>query len=350
MDDEKGEALFHVINYTSKDGKSEAGFMIISGDRRVTPILAKGDKEKFDLKDLPKGLDIWVNMVVHGIKRGKAELVKPARKIEAMWQMYEGAARYIDPIVGCPDNYYVNSGVLLSTQWGQGFTYNMVCPTRNGCPCNHANAGCGPVAVAQVWNYYQKPVSYNRNGVNINYNYPLPNQRYQFPVGVDVCDENNAPFDLIQMAQLIRQAGLGTQSNYNYPNCNTLTWRENVKDAFQWATYSNSGHRVSFNSNSTSIKSELLSGHPVIIDGTTGPFNFNDWHIWVIDGYEESNYYYLIDPNDPNSGCLSVMQVFHHLNWGWNGAGPNAWYGLSGFIGAGSHYDTNLNVTLGMRP
>ena len=346
--DEKGAELFHVINYVSRDGKKEAGFVIVSADRRVIPVLAYSDKGSFNLKNLPKGPDVWVDIATNAIKQAKAQLTKPAPEVEALWRRQEGVvAQRIEPIGGCPEDTQYNSGQLLNTEWGQQTTFNMFSPSRSSCSCGLASAGCGAVAIAQVWNYYHRPAYGEINGVGMNYTFPMIQGRLSW-----ACNPTEFGTSLAQpqleVAHLIRLAGIASSSEYNWPSCNTLTWRQNIKDAFQFAGFSNSGQWVSFNGNGDWVKNELLSGHPVIMDGTTGPLNFNNWHIWVIDGASGGTIHYLNDPNDPNSGCMGWGFAYYHLNWGWEGE-DDAWYGISGFVGDGETYDTNLHVTIGMR-
>ena len=346
--DEKGEELFHVVNYASKDGKKEAGFVIVSADRRAVPVLAYGKKGNFELKNLPKGPDIWVDIVTRAIKQGKAELAKPAPEVEALWRKQEGiVAQRIEPGNGCPEDTYYNSGQLMNTEWGQQLTFNMFSPFRSGCSCGLASAGCGAVAIAQVWNYYQRPAFGDINGIGMNYTFPMMQTRLSL-----ACNPTEfgttPPQPQLQVAHLIRLAGIAASSEYNWPSCNTLTWRGKIKDAFQFAGFSNRGQRVSFSSNQQWVKNELLSGHPVIMDGTTGFANFNDWHIWVIDGARGSFIHLPIDPNDPSAGCYGWGFAYYHLNWGWEGD-DDAWYGISGFVGDGETYNTHLNVTIGMR-
>lgn len=138
--------------------------------------------------------------------------------------------------------------------------------------------------------------------------------------------------------------------HYDFHECSSFNWREDTKNAFSSAGYSNSGSRVSWSSGYGTVNAELQGGHPVIMDGTTGFINFNNWHIWVIDGYRNYITYHKADEQNPMSACLGYEYAYYHMNWGWDGKDNNAWYGMGGFWGDGHHYDYDLNVTLGTRP
>jgi len=129
----------------------------------------------------------------------------------------------------------------------------------------------------------------------------------------------------------------------------SFSWREETKNAFSAAGYSKSGNRISWGPNYQLVGDEIKNGHPVIIDATTGFLQLNDWHIWVVDGYQQYITYNKADPQNPFSSCLSYEYAYFHLNWGWD-ANDNGWYGLGNFTVDGEEYDYDMNVTLGMRP
>lgn len=199
------------------------------------------------------------------------------------------------------------------------------------------------MAIAQVWNAScnQKPATYSiAPGPITNYNFPL-NNTIQF-LG---CTSNNLADK--QIANMIRVAGMFAGSNYNVFDCNTMTWRENIKTAFQAAGYSKSGQRSAFSNVMNEIRSELMTGHPVIMDGTNQVFGFNNWHIWVIAGIQETILHGVVDLNGYPT-CMAWTYNSYYLNWGWNGS-SNGWYALGNFVGNGVTFDTFLNVTYGMR-
>ena len=340
---------FHVINHFKVDSKTNlkqsAGFTIISADKRIVPILASSETGRFETENILKGVDIWVEMVLNEIKLAKSNLKEPTPTVAYLWEQYDSKpknGRTTNPYPVCPSGSHTNTGILINTTWSQDATYNLSTP-MNGCSsCGRANTGCGPTAIAQVWNYYQKPVSYPSANGSTYYDYPLAVRKTG-----DYCDLYTTPIKEMHMAVLLSTAGIAAQTNYNYAgSCSALTWRNDVKTAFIYAGYSNSGQRGGLIDNLTTVNSELINGKPVIIDGNTS-LNFNDWHIWIIDGYD--SYTWFTPESNPPYTCIVNSYTKYHLNWGWEGA-SDGWYVLYNFVGRGEVYDYALNVTFGMRP
>ncbi|KAA6439174.1 hypothetical protein FEM33_12900 [Dyadobacter flavalbus] len=84
------------------------------------------------------------------------------------------------------------------------------------------------------------------------------------------------------------------------------------------------------------------------MDGTNTVLGFDNWHIWVIAGIQETILHGVVELNGAPT-CMSWTYNMYYLNWGWEG-NDNAWYATDNFLGKGVKYDTSLNVTLGMRP
>ncbi|GGM91688.1 hypothetical protein GCM10010967_25910 [Dyadobacter beijingensis] len=351
LDDDEGNPLMHIIHFES-DTHPDAGFVIIAGDRRVIPILAKGDSGTFNPDGENPGPRIWIEHVKLEVEAGKKEVATPEKGVELMWRkLAEGTPltggrttdqEPIDP-TDCPQDTYYSSGMLITSHWRSTEAYSMYCPSKSCDGCSTANAGCGAVAIAQVWNApcNQKPATYSiAPGPVTNYNFPLNNT-----ISTNACT-SNLPADQ-QIANMIRVAGMYAGSNYNIAGCNTFTWRENIKTAFQAAGYSNPGKRAAFSSVMDNVKGELMTGHPVIMDGTNQFLGFQNWHIWVIAGIQETVLHGVVELNGYPT-CMAWTYNMYYLNWGWGDDDDN-WYALGNFVGDGHNYDTYLNVTYGMR-
>jgi hypothetical protein len=351
INDDEGNPLMHIIHFES-DGQPDAGFIIIAGDKRVVPVLAKGDSGTFDPDGENPGPKIWIEHVKTEVGAGKKQVTTPVKGVELMWlQLAEGNALSGGKInsepptnpADCPPDTYYSSGTLITSHWGSRKAYSMYCPSKACDGCTTANAGCGAVAIAQVWNAScnQKPATYSiAPGPVTNYNFPLNNS-----IPTDDCTSGNLADQ--QIANMIRVAGMFAGSNYNTFGCNTMTWRENIKTAFQAAGYSNAGKRAAFSNVYNDVDNELIAGHPVIMDGTNQFLGFSNWHIWVIAGLQKTTLYGVIEVNG-SPICMGWTYTWYYLNWGWKGESDN-WYALGNFMGNGHNYDTSLNVTYGMR-
>jgi len=350
-------------NKHSSDSEG-GGFVVVSGDRRFIPVLAYGEKGGLYPDNLNPGLEIWINYVKTVYERVKYKEER-SEGAEYLWDNFKinfgSKGRLTDDEYGggCPPDYDNTYGPHIYTHWSQKHPYNFSSPASSVCPsyyCNKAPAGCGPVAIAQVWNYYGKPESYPTGCGDWTmpgpctgfYDYPLDSV---LPSSYSCSGFDGAPLREKQIAYLISNAGNAATSKYNFlGNCNTLTDRPDVKNAFAVRGYSNHGSRGGYMSNLNTLKNELRTGHPAIMDGNTS-FNFDNWHIWVVDGLREIMYYYA--NSYPEGSCTGIGTTYMHLNWGWgNASGEDSWYAFNNFtpIGQTEEYDYALNVTYGMRP
>jgi hypothetical protein len=74
-----GQPDFHVINYT------DGGFVIISADTRISPVLAYSDDSGCNFEDeLPPGLQMWMDNVSQEIKTVRAENAEPSASTTAL--------------------------------------------------------------------------------------------------------------------------------------------------------------------------------------------------------------------------------------------------------------------------
>ncbi|MGV3600522.1 MAG: Spi family protease inhibitor [Dyadobacter fermentans] len=223
LKDSEGADLMHIIEYRGENNE-QRGFVIVAADRRVTPILAKGDSGSLNL-DNP-GVQIWISHVMDQISQGKRDVKQPEKDIEALWRDFEkradikagringSADPQLPPGRNCPDDWDAFVPPILQTSWGQGLGYNRYCPSRScatAVNCNNAPAGCGAVAIAQVWNAntLQKPTHYTVPPAGPQpVTYPLPN------LTSNTCNTND-PEDMM-IASLIRVAGMWAGSDYNF--------------------------------------------------------------------------------------------------------------------------------------
>lgn len=335
LKDKEGDVFMHFVNLKNKRSANPEGdgFVVIAGDRRFIPVLAYGEAGGLDPENLNPGLEIWIDYIKTVYERVKHKN-ENSKALEYTWKnfgldikSFAAKAKIKDdpanPGTGCPENWDNTFGPHLNTHWDQTHPYNFSSQAQTSCGtsyfCEKSPAGCGPVAIAQVWNYYGKPASYPTGCGDWTipgpctgfYSYPLDpvlSSSYSC-VGFDT-----APLREKQIAYLIRDAGNAATSHYGFwGTCNTLTYRSDVRNAFAVRGYNN-GSRGDYISNLNSVRNNLSSGHPCIMDGNTS-FNFEKWHIWVVDGLRSVMFWYSF-PEGPFT-CLGQEFTYLHVNWGW---------------------------------
>jgi hypothetical protein len=332
--------LFHVLNY------AKGGFIIVSADLRTIPVLAFSDKGSFETREIPDGVKQWFEESKDKVKKVKKDNKDADPIIVKAWKEYLKGELNIPAIKGSRifndcwqsynmcHNYSASAGPFLSTNWGQGgyaTGYLGSCASANY--CNKYNAGCGPVALAQIMRYYQKPNWFTYERMPDNYS------RY---------DCNPSTPEQWELARLMAYCGSASGLNSSYGfwgTTNTFSWPSNIPDAL--SNYGYSGNGSSTELISQVVKNELFGGHPVILWGTSGWVgNFENYHIWVCDGIMAGEFY---NYNCETMSCNGWGYEYYHMNWGWHGDW-NAWYVMGNLSPNGTNFDTYMHMIYGIRP
>ena len=189
-------------------------------------------------------------------------------------------------------------GPLLTSVWGQGCFHNAACPYDVLGPCQHVEAGCVAVAMAQIMYYHKQPLSGNGS---ITYNYSpygelsanFGNTIYYWENMVDTVSQSNSA-----VAKLISHCGISVRMKYG-PSL-SIASNENACNAFrQFFSYPTASlsRRVAFNDEAwlTMIINDLDENLPVYYSGSSDIGG----HAFVCDGYDTNGLF--------------------HFNFGWDG-------------------------------
>lgn len=336
FDETDKKPLFHVINRAK-------GFVVVSADLRTMPVPAYSDESQFNTKNMPFGVKSWFDDTKVKIKDVKRKNVKADSIVIREWRKYLSGTLNLPTTVGgkvrstnCQEWYqygqymcqgtFTTRGPLLTTSWGQNAlsTTSLTWQYKNCDGCGRFYAGCGPVAMAQIWEYHRPNSARPRNS---NYS----------------CSASNGgEYDL---GQLMLACGNAANSQYDYfGSCNTFTWPSNVSNGLSALGFSSGGSQ-SAGYNYSTIKNEILSNKPLIFWGSTCLTCFSNYHIWVADGLQENNY---SEFSCETLQCNQWAYSYVHMNWGWNG-GYNGWYAFGQYNPAGQDYNANLNIISGIR-
>jgi hypothetical protein len=305
-----GKPDFHIINYTS------GGFVIISADKRIPPVIAYSDDSEFDFEgEFPPGLQMWMDNVSQNVKNKRAENAELDASTTALWNAFTGnivaappAPTYCTPVGAHYSNYQIITyGPLLTTTWSQMIGYNEAL-TNMGCSVNgYPPVGCVPLAFAQLMRYHQKPSSYNWASMGPGSS-ALQNLLKDLGTyfGVDYgCDGSGigTMYDI--------QSVLPT--HYGYSSCTSSGYNYN------------------------SLYNYISTNKPVLILGFEGPAG----HMWVCDGLELIYDGTCITGNTVQTTLVSKRL---HMNWGSENGNYNGYYSEN-YFNPGSHA-FNSNITL----
>ncbi len=299
-----GDPVYYVMNI--KGG----GFVIVSADDLVTPVLAYSFKYEFKTENQPENIKWWMSQYVTTIEHARMEQ-KTYGQAE-LWQKYN-----VDYT-----NFHASKAttdVTLETAlWDQGTGYNDYCPPDDG-PGNRAYTGCVATAMSIIMKYNNYPIQ--GSGSHTYYDYPHGTLSANFGETHYMWEQmpENGPSDAV--AILMYHAGVSVEMNYGgntEGGSGAYSW--DVPDAlsnyFRYASpsynsKSDYGNTAWFNL----LKNEIDNNRVAYYSGSGD----DGGHAFVCDGYNTSNYL--------------------HFNFGWSGYN-NGFYDVNS-----SSFEFNSNQT-----
>lgn len=299
------------------------GFVIISGEDAVSPVLAYSYTGSFKTEGMPDNLAYWMGQLRAEIIKVRESKAKATPEVKAEWDAL--AATGVTP------SYYSDEFKLETAQWDQGTPYNNLCPTEGS---SKTPSGCVATATSIVMRYHKWPEAGHgtlpdykyldgtgsHKGHALGHTYDWDNMPMQYKSG-KYTEEQAA-----QVAQLLLDVGVMTRMMYHSGGSGTLT--QLVAPALEKYMYYDPSvryERKGFYSDAQwfdKIKTELNEVGPIVYDGQSSG---SGGHAFVIDGYDKS-------------GNLSV-------NWGWGGS-SNGYFSISNMGG----FSTDCGAIFNMKP
>ena len=329
------------------------GFVIVSADDRVQPILAYSFHNKVGSDNMSPELAWWLDGYQQQIALWRDEDEKTEPDVANTWSGLENGE-------ATSKDYHPSKRVdpMITTQWDQGSPYNLLCPTSTDGRNRRAVTGCVATAMAQVMKYWEYPVhgtgSHSYTPFHFSGNSLFGPQTVDFSAAT--YDWNNMPNRLTSansdaekqaVALLMYHCGVAVEMEYGTSEqggsgaylqpvpyldiANTLT------GMIKYLGYSSNATAVSRAKYDGAtwinmMREELRAGRPIIYAGGDA----SGGHCFICDGYGNMGYY--------------------HFNWGWSGIGDGD-YILenlapgSGGIGGGSYnFTQNQEMLIGVQP
>lgn len=313
--DSKGRPAIYIFNFSNNNG-----FLFVSADYQLQPVLAFIERGKFTKDTVPPGIITWVNKTMSDIEIVREGLYDNSAVAKAAWALYRkenfnstAAAKEVtpnsvpvDPNI-CESNPNYNNttteiaGPLLATTWGQGCSYNNLCPPKGCNDCSpNAVTGCVATAMAQVIRYWH------------------PNTSYAYNYAIMPAATGNS-----EVQRLMINAGVAVFMNYGcaanggsaadggiVPNV--------LKNSFGFVSAS----RSSYGANSQLvIENDIRYAKPVLLEGCNEQTNrflgvwytYQNCHEWVCDGFRET-----LNTYCANGNLVTLSTLYFHMNWGWH--------------------------------
>jgi len=292
----------YIFNFTT------GGFVIVSADDAVIPILGYSPKGVFSIDNMPSNIDEWIKNYSRQILQLSMRNSSHLQKKTDYWERiinkeFPKEVKSVSP--------------LLSTTWNQDCYYNNFCPVASTGPCERAYAGCVATAMAQVMRYHSYPSkgSGTHGFEHDLYGYlhaDFGNTVYEWTNMPEFLNINSNQADIEAVSILIYHCGVAVDMDYG-PTGSSAGLdlvREALVNYFNYLGTAKIELKSNYSNEEWAdlLRNNLDASLPVLYRGADDE-NENG-HLFVIDGYQEQGSYF----------------DHFHINWGWGGQNDGFYY------------------------
>jgi len=302
------------------------GFVIVSADNSVKPILGYGFKGRFEMDNIPPGLQQIMNEYKAEISNAQENKVRANDEVNQLWEHY---------IFGTEQNLKSRNirsvTPLLLTEWNQTTYYNTSCPADPQGPDGHVLVGCVAVAIGQImkfWNYPESgtgsKTSYSYfNGGYGNFTINFANQTYRWKNM-----PNSESMYNTDLEDFLFQAGVAVSMHWG-PDASSSTTQALATALDNYFKYSSNLQYVQRSDYTDTqwlnlMKGEIDAKRPVAYAGSGS----SGGHEWNMDGYQSDQL---------------------HMNWGWGGA-YNGYFTIDNLSPGGTTFDSGFDAVVNIYP
>ncbi|MCR4856723.1 MAG: C10 family peptidase, partial [Bacteroidales bacterium] len=295
---ERGDSLICLFIYNIDNG-----FVIVSGDDRVMPVLGYSTEGQFIPQNMPIQLQEWLLGYAAEIESVMNTPTFVNSEAAASWSRL-GSPNFTPSRYGA-----VVVQPLIQTCWNQSPYYNDLCPLIGN---ERTVTGCVATAMAQMLWYWKYPT----HGFG-SYSYTHPTcgvqsadfaaATYNYDLMPTSLDNNSSATEVFEVAQLMYHCGVSVHMDYGTGGSSASL----ASAAYAFNTYFGYScthrERSSVGSDAqwiSDIKAELDNARPVLYRGHGNGVG----HAFICDGYTVDNYF--------------------HFNWGWGCAYQNVYLTL----------------------
>lgn len=276
---------FYVFNLEKE------GFVIISGDDQMKPILGYSAIDTFRISNLPDNMRNWLQLYANQFNYLSNSTHQKNIYLET--RTADSYPEAITPLLG-------------NIIWDQDRPYNNRCPEIEG---EKTVTGCVATAMAQVMKYYNYPEKgisshkYTTNQLKLECELDFSAITFKWdkmlPSYLTSYTKENAD----AVAELMYSCGVAVEMDYNTSSAGgsgavTLYAPEAMSKYFQYDPNARIETRAYYTNTEWTglLKKELTEKRPVIYAGSS-PDNIG--HAFIFDGYDRDGLF--------------------HINWGWSG-------------------------------
>lgn len=285
----------------------DGGYVLVCANESSTSIVGYADSGQLDVTNMPQQLRAWLDMYKEAFRKISTSSTSESKsrinnqQTDGRWE--GGVTTPVAP--------------LIHSQWGQSSPFNNQCPGKGS---TRTLAGCVPIALAQVLNYYHINC---KGGGTLEYSHWPSESEYSIDYATttydwaNMLDSYKGAYMQVQadaVAKLIVECGIACKASYDYDetSASSAFVALNKYYNFDCLYAERPEYDMSTEKWMKMIQNELLQKRPIIYMASDGKGNdftsVTTSHCFIIDGIDDRN--------------------FVHVNWGWNGI-DDGWYDVA---------------------
>lgn len=319
----------HMHIYCAVDGK---GFVIMSSDDIVSPVLAYSISSPFSLESMGENTRFWLERYDSNIELRIDKAHRQSTKVKEEWE-------HLSAMIPSPKKVPVantpyNTANLLSTTWGQEPYYNRKCPAG-------AVTGCVATAMGQIMRYWEHPLrgmgkhQYKLKHYGIQ-EADFSDKEFQFHLMPPELNDSSTDDEVNAVALLLRRCGIAVDMQYSSTGSgawtagkDTIGYPSAENALREYFKYKHSLHTVCKDNYTDSawiaiLKNEIDNGRPVLYSACSIA-----GHAFVCCGYDDTGKFY--------------------FNWGWKGEN-DGYFHIDSLIVQGMWFDYDTKAIIGIEP
>lgn len=316
-----GAPAFYAFNNVN------GGFVIISAEDSVTPVLGYSYTGTFRVDGMPSNLRGWFSGLEKDIVKVRKDKLVQNPEVKAKWET-----------IGVRTKGDVDAILLQTAEWDQTSPYNFYCDLPDG---KKAVTGCVATAMAIFMRYLEYPA----HGTGHLNGYRTSTKGYQIE-GYDIDDHNydwkSMPVSSMdvrkaddaakkQIAQIIHDCGVSVKMDYTQSSSGALSARIPV------ALINNFGYSAGtleyfrslydYSTWESMLRNELGENRPIMYGAQD--YGGAGGHQFIIDGFDGKGQW--------------------HVNWGWSGS-DNGYFTIDLMIPGSFAFSARASAILGAVP
>lgn len=288
----------------------DGGWVIISADDRISPVLGYSPTGSFTLDDIPQNIDWWLESVSRSVEFARNSNNSVSETVKKEWKSI---------LSGTGNSPLAIEKVLETANWDQISPYNQNCPIVNG-EIERADVGCVASSMAIIMRYYKWPgrgkgliggYTTETTGTYIP-RFSIANHTYDWddmPLTDAAKRIGWADRQITKVAGLMYDCGVSVMMDYSSLGSsagnNMLEYVFNRYFSFSDKIVGLSRSLYTLDRWFSIIKNEIDEGRVVYYSGRKNELG----HAFVCDGYQQ-------------------LDSMFHINWGWGG-NKNGFYRMN---------------------